>query len=73
MIKATRAGRLIAGYRGARPGDAEALIEALINLGRLAQDLGEVIEAADVNPFLVCERGAFALDALVVLRPPVAR
>jgi hypothetical protein len=51
----------------------DALCEALVNLGRLASDLAEVIEAVDVNPFLVCEngRGAFALDALVVLRPPV--
>jgi hypothetical protein len=37
-----------------------------------ASDLGDIIEALDINPFLVrklCE-GAFALDALVVLRPP---
>ncbi|MEA2938286.1 MAG: hypothetical protein QOC56_1790 [Alphaproteobacteria bacterium] len=73
MVKATRAGRLIEGFRGGKPGDMDALCEALVNLGRLASDLAEVIEAVDVNPFLVCEngRGAFALDALVVLRPPV--
>ena len=37
------------------------------------RDLGDVIEAIDVNPFLVCEGGAFALDGLVVLRPPPAQ
>jgi len=70
MVKATRAGRLIDGFRGGKPGDRDALLDALVNLGRLAQDLGDVIEAIDINPFLVCERGAFALDGLVVLRRP---
>jgi hypothetical protein len=36
-------------------------------------ELGDVLDAIDINPFMVCERGAYALDALVVLRPPVAR
>jgi hypothetical protein len=31
-----------------------------------------VIEAIDINPFMVCEHGAFALDGLVVLRPNAA-
>ena len=70
MVKATRAGRLLDGFRGSKPGDRDALVDALVNLGRLAQDLGDVIDAVDINPFLVCERGAFALDGLVVLRPP---
>jgi hypothetical protein len=72
MVKGTRAGRLIEGYRGSKAADREALLDALVNLGRLAQDLGDVIDAVDVNPFLVGERGAFALDGLVVLRPPAA-
>lgn len=72
MIARTRAGKLLGGFRGSRPGDTAALQEALVALGRLACDLGDVIEAIDVNPFLVCERGAFALDGLVVLRPPAA-
>jgi len=70
MVKATRAARLIEGFRGSRPGDLTVLLDALVNLGRLARDLPDVIEAVDINPFLVCERGAFALDTLVVLRPP---
>src|SRR5262249_52073206 len=62
MVKATRAARLIEGFRGNRPGDLAALLDALVNLGRLAQELADVIEAVDINPFVVCERGAFALD-----------
>jgi acetyltransferase len=72
MVEATRVGRLLAGYRGSAPGDCAALGDALVRIGRLASDLGDVIEALDINPFLVRKRGegAFALDALVVLRPP---
>jgi acetyltransferase len=72
MVKATRAGRLIDGFRGSKPGDRDALVDALVNLGRLARDLHDVIDAIDINPFLVRERGALALDGLVVLRPPAA-
>jgi acetate---CoA ligase (ADP-forming) len=70
MVKATRAARLLDGFRGSRPGDLAALLDALVNLGRLAQDLPDVIEAIDINPFVVRDRGAFALDGLVVLRRP---
>ncbi len=74
LIAATRAGRLLDGYRGNAPGDRSALIAAVVNLGRLARDLCDIIESVDINPFLVCrqDEGAFALDALVVLRPPGA-
>ena len=72
MVQRTRAARLLEGFRGSRPGECEMLYDALVNLGRLARDLGDVIESIDINPFLVCEQGqgAYALDALVVLRPP---
>jgi acetyltransferase len=70
MVRATRAGRLLAGLRGGRPADVEALYAALVDLGRLARDLSDIVETIDINPFLVCERGAYALDGLAVLRPP---
>lgn len=73
MVRATRARALLEGFRGRKPGDVDALCDALVNLGRLARDLGDVIEAVDVNPLLVREQGVVALDALVVLRPPGTR
>ena len=73
MIMATRAGRLLEGFRGHPPGDLDALCNALVSLGRLARELGDVIESVDVNPLLVRERGVLALDGLVVLRPPAAK
>ncbi len=71
-IALTRASQLLAGYRGAPVCDVEALAQAMVSLGRLACELGDVIEAIDVNPIAVRAqgRGAVALDALVVLRPP---
>jgi hypothetical protein len=74
LIAATGAGRLLEGYRGGVPCDRPALVAALINLGRLARELCDIIESVDINPFLVCPQGegAFALDALVVLKPPGA-
>ena len=45
MVQSTRAGRLLQGFRGGKPADIDALCDALVNLGRLARELGDVIEA----------------------------
>jgi acyl-CoA synthetase (NDP forming) len=68
VLERTRAAQLMRGYRGGPALDMDAAIGALMALGRLATDLGDVIEAVDVNPFVVLPRGGMALDALVVLR-----
>ena len=72
VIGRTRAARLLAGYRGGEHGDVEAVVDALLALGRLAQALGDCIEFVDINPFLVLaeRKGGVALDSTVVLRPP---
>ena len=71
-IAATRAATVLAGFRGAPARDVPALARAMVAIGRLAVELGDIIEAVDVNPLLVLARngGAVALDGLVVLRPP---
>jgi acetate---CoA ligase (ADP-forming) len=71
LVAATKAGRIVAGYRG-RPLDQAGLVRALIALGTLACDLGDVLEAVDVNPLTVLEDRVCALDALVVLAPKPA-
>jgi acetate---CoA ligase (ADP-forming) len=70
MIARTRAGQLMDGYRGRGPLDSEAVVAALVGLGELAVDLGDVVETIDINPFVALPRGqgGLALDALVVLR-----
>ncbi len=71
-INRTRASHLLAGYRGGKPADIEALGRTMVALGALARDFGDIIESVDINPLLVCNEGegALALDGLVVLRPP---
>ena len=70
MIAATRAGTLIAGYRGGPVRDHEAVVDALLAAGRIARDLGDALDSLDINPFTVLAdgEGGIALDALVVLR-----
>jgi acetyltransferase len=70
MLSRTRVSRLLTGYRGAKPCDAEAVVRGLVALGRIAADLGDAIESIDINPFVALAQGqgATALDALVVLK-----
>ena len=68
MLDRTHAARLIAGYRGAAALDADAAVEALVALGRIAEDLADVVQSIDINPFVVLPRGGVALDALLVPR-----
>ncbi|MDX1485776.1 MAG: acetate--CoA ligase family protein [Alphaproteobacteria bacterium] len=69
MVDATRAGRILAGYRGAPALDREAVIDAIVAVGRFAREAGDRIAAVDVNPLIArpAGGGAAALDALVVL------
>jgi acetyltransferase len=67
LIEATRAGKLIHGYRGRPALDVKAAVQALVSLSRLMIDAGGRIQSVDINPFLLRRRGGVALDGLVVL------
>ena len=58
--------KLLEGVRGAKPGDVDALVAAIMNVQRLALDLAGEVRELDINPLVVRPRGAVALDALVV-------
>jgi hypothetical protein len=68
MLAQTRAARLMHGYRGDPALDVEAVVRALVALGRLAVDLSDIVDSVDVNPFLAMPQGAMALDGLIVLQ-----
>lgn len=70
MIGELRVARRLAGGRGRPPADREALVEALWRFSRLAADLGDLIAEMDVNPVIVTEAGAVAVDALVLPAAP---
>ena len=68
MLARMRGGKLLEGYRGGASLDVEAVVDALVALGRLAVDLEDVVQSVDVNPFVALPRGGLALDALIVLQ-----
>jgi acyl-CoA synthetase (NDP forming) len=71
MLHELAGSAMLDGIRGAAPSDVSALVDAIMNVQRLALDLSnpefaEQIGELDVNPLLVRPRGVVALDALVV-------
>ncbi len=70
MIAELKGARLFQGYRGAKPADAEALAELLVNVSRMAIALESRLHELDINPVFVrsAGEGVVAADALVVLR-----
>jgi hypothetical protein len=56
------------GLRGAPAADVDALARAVSRLSVLAADLGDLLDALDVNPVIVAPHGCVAVDALVERR-----
>lgn len=59
--------RLLAGARGFVP-DADALAQTLHQFGAIARAIAPYVKEVDINPVLVTETGAVAVDALIVRR-----
>jgi acetate---CoA ligase (ADP-forming) len=64
LVHAGKAGRLVAGFRGAPPADDMALVDLMLRLSRLAADIPEVVEL-DLNPVLALQDRCVAVDARV--------
>ncbi len=62
--------RVLAGYRGQPGGDLDALIDAVLAIGRYAADHCEVLVEMDVNPLMVRPQGlgVVAVDALISIQ-----
>jgi acetyltransferase len=69
MLARTRAAQLICGFRGGPNLDVRPVEDALLALDALAADIGDDLESVEINPLRLTQAGAFALDALVILRP----
>ena len=65
MIAELRSSRLLAGVRGEKPLDVEALKRSLLAVSRLMLEHPEIREL-DINPLLVRPEGLLALDARIV-------
>lgn len=70
LISATRAGQLLAGWRGAPPLDREALAQALVKLSEFAAAHAHELAAVDINPLVVREQGCACLDAVIERHAP---
>jgi acyl-CoA synthetase (NDP forming) len=62
MVLGLRATPLLLGYRGSEPVDIDALVDVILRLGRMAEDLPEIVEV-DCNPVIATSTGALVVDA----------
>lgn len=79
MLDELKGAALLKGARGAAPVDTDALVAAMLAVGGadgLLMRHGAEIAEIDLNPVIVGDRGAVAVDARIILAdapPPVAR
>jgi acetyl-CoA synthetase len=61
--------KLVDGFRG-KPGNAQAVFDAIEAAARFAAAHPRLIDEADINPLLVTSTEAIAVDALLRMRTP---
>ncbi|MEP7033201.1 MAG: acetate--CoA ligase family protein [Actinomycetota bacterium] len=66
MIDRLNVRPLLDGLRGAPAADVTSLAQAIVGVSWLAHDVGDLLEALDVNPVICGPGGCLAVDALVV-------
>ncbi len=69
LVTSGKAGRLVAGFRGAPAADAAALTDLVLRLSRLGEELPAVAEL-DLNPVIAHPDGCVVVDARVRVRAP---
>lgn len=69
MITGIKTYPLLAGARGTKPSDIDALVDTILRVSKLVCDFPE-IEEFEINPMMVFEegKGAFAVDMRLTLR-----
>ena len=72
-LRRLRIAPVLAGSRGQPAADLGAIADAIAGLSRLACDLGDALEALDINPLICAPAGPVAVDALLIPRPPPNR
>ena len=66
MMSELRGSPLLHGIRGEPPADLDAIYHALLSMSDLLTSCPEIVEI-DINPFVVFEEGAAAIDARAVV------
>ncbi len=67
-LRSLQGAALLRGWRGQPAVDEDSIINAALALAALAADLGDLIAEVDINPLIAYPDGAFAVDALIVLK-----
>lgn len=68
LLDRLRVRPLLDGFRGRPRVDADLVAAAVVAVSALAAELGDALEALDVNPLLATPDGPVAVDALVLPR-----
>jgi acetyltransferase len=68
MINGLRSYPLLAGVRGEKPSDMDAMVDCLLRVSQMVTDLPQIVEL-DINPLFVYEtgQGVMAVDARIVV------
>ncbi len=61
--------KLLTGFRGKPAYDIDKIVDAIVGVEQFGLDASGYYEAVDINPFIVNEDGATALDVKVLLQP----
>jgi acetyltransferase len=64
LIAKTKAAKYLKAFRQLPPANSKALIEVLLNVSTMVSELPEIVEL-DINPLIVDEHGAIAVDARI--------
>jgi acetyl-CoA synthetase len=67
-LRRLKVAALLDGYRGKPAGDVEALVDAILAIGRFATANRDTLAELDVNPIIVRPRGAGAVAVDVLIR-----
>jgi succinyl-CoA synthetase beta subunit len=71
LARLAKLSSLLGGVRGGEPADVAALTEVIAATAQLAVELGQDLEALDINPVVCGPHGAAAVDTLVIHRAKV--
>ena len=71
MVQEVRTVALLRGARGEKAVDVDAVVAALQRLSCLVTDIPEIREL-DINPLVVLEQGAIALDSRIIFARPAS-
>ena len=70
LIRSLRGFKLLSGARGRPPADIDAAAQAMVALSQFIADHREDVAEVEINPMIIRERGAIAVDALIVPQIP---